>query len=227
MSQLDLVLAAGIGGYHDDWSDSHSETEGAGGEDATQPHSEDALQQLNALHAALPPAPAAEHIDLAHSVSSALTAGARINTEEVAGQPVVSVAREEVASPETQASHNFDLDVSPTVANLLADDVEFQKANSLLLKELENVRQQLAESQSMRSEKSKAYALLKVAFDRSECDRLALIREMQSKQKVVDQMANVMQMTARVLSDLVKQPFHEIPAITARLQRVLMNSIPK
>ena len=151
MSQLDLVLAAGIGGYHDDWSDSHSETEGAGGEDATQPHSEDALQQLNALHAALPPAPAAEHIDLAHSVSSALTAGARINTEEVDGQPVVSVDREEllVASPETQASHNFDLDVSPTVANLLADDIEFQKANSLLLKELENVRQQLAEGVSI------------------------------------------------------------------------------
>ena len=56
MSQLDLVLAAGIGGYHDDWSESETEeaASAAATEAHSEAHSEDALQELAALHAALP-----------------------------------------------------------------------------------------------------------------------------------------------------------------------------
>ena len=119
MSQLDLVLAAGIGGYHDDWSESETEeaASAAATEAHSEAHSEDALQELAALHAALPSAPAAATAAMAPSVAAALEDGARIETTEVAGRAVVYVGSAELLAwygrVTRDASHHAKLCMCP------------------------------------------------------------------------------------------------------------------
>jgi len=236
MSQLSEVLQAC--GYHDDYSDDDA-TEGAGSVHSTPPHPQlgAALDELTAMHDALPaPAPAAAAVELPAAASTAISVGVPVN-QGVHETATVVPAREEGGAtqlslclsspPASQPAAAEAFNVSPTIANLLADETNFHKANADLLEELEKTRAQLTVAQLSRKDKAQAYAELKIAFNRLECERLALIRELREKEKVLAQIGKVLLMAARVLSELLKKPFHEVPGIVARLQRVLMSAIPK
>ena len=227
--------------YHE--SDTESDIDDAGDAEGTPslPLELGAVEELEALHSELSLAPESALAQVSPRMAAAIQSGARINVTAIGSDALIEVEGAEAPSARTpqptlavEAGASSAVDygalISPTVASLIADEAEWQKANAALVEELTALREKVAHLQAARSGMSKALALksqayveLQTAFDRVSADRLALIREDRAKQQRIENLIKVIQTAVRVLNGIMQKPFNEITAIISRLQRALSN----